>query len=101
MANANQMNPLSLTSEQLTFLDEERKKHFSGEGKSYSWDEVKEMIRQKKVSNDAAQEWDLLTPAQQEKIKAGIEQANTDNTKPVAEIIAMLRQKYGLNSQEN
>ena len=39
-----------LTEEQLTFLNEERKKHLSGESKSYSWDEVKEMIRKKKAS---------------------------------------------------
>ncbi len=40
----------SLTEEQLGFLNEERKKHLSGESKSYSWEEVKDMIRKRKAS---------------------------------------------------
>ena len=39
----------SLTKEQLNFLDGDRKKHLSGESVSHSWEEVKEMIRQKKL----------------------------------------------------
>ena len=97
----NHPNTTKLTAQQLAFLDEERRKHFSGEGKSYSWDEVKEMIRQKKVSNDAGQDWKQLTSILKKKIKAGIEQAYTGNTKPVAEVIARLRKKYGLSSNGN
>ncbi len=80
-----------LTAQQLAFLDEERRKHFNGESKSYSWDEVKNLIRKKRVSNDAVEDWD----------ETGIAQANAGNTKPVEEVIARLRQKYGLNSKEN
>lgn len=43
-------NSSALTTEQLAFLNNERKKHLSGESKSYNWQEVKEMIRQKKAS---------------------------------------------------
>ena len=39
-----------LTNEQLSFLNEEREKHLKGESKSYNWEEVKEMIRNKKAS---------------------------------------------------
>ena len=41
---------VTLSAEQLNFLDEERKKYLSGEGKSYNWEEVKQMIRNKKAS---------------------------------------------------
>ncbi len=88
-----------LTALQLAFLDEERRKHFNGESKSYSWGEIKEMIKKKRFSNDAVEDWHKLTPTQQEKIKAGIEQTNAGNTKPVAEVISRLRQKYGLSSK--
>jgi len=40
----------ALTEEQINFLNGERKKHLAGESKSYSWDEVKEMVRKKKAS---------------------------------------------------
>ncbi len=43
-------NTSPLTVEQLAFLDEERRKYFSGEGKSYTWNEMKEMILHKKAS---------------------------------------------------
>ena len=39
-----------LTTEQLSFLNEERRKHFSGESKSYDWEEVKKMVRKSKAS---------------------------------------------------
>jgi hypothetical protein len=39
-----------LTREQLNFLSEERKKHLNGESISRSWEEVKELIRQRKAS---------------------------------------------------
>jgi hypothetical protein len=39
-----------LTAEQLVFLNEERRKHLSGESISYNWEEVKEMIRKRKAS---------------------------------------------------
>lgn len=50
-------------------------------------------------SKESVEDWDELTLPQQEKIKAGIEQANAGNTKPVAEVISRLRQKYGLSSK--
>ncbi len=40
----------TLTEEQLVFLKKERKKHLDGESASYSWEEVKEMIRKRKAS---------------------------------------------------
>ncbi|MCD6011809.1 MAG: hypothetical protein K0Q79_1671 [Flavipsychrobacter sp.] len=39
-----------LTDEQLAFLNEERRKHLSGESKSYTWEEVKNRIRNRKAS---------------------------------------------------
>ena len=43
-------NAPRLTEKQLNFLNEERRKHLSGESKSYSWEEVKGMIRKRKAS---------------------------------------------------
>lgn len=40
----------SLTKEQISFLNEERKKHLNEESISRSWEEVKELIRQRKAS---------------------------------------------------
>ena len=40
---------LSLTEEQINFLDQEREKHLQGESHSYSREEAKEMIRNKKA----------------------------------------------------
>lgn len=40
----------ALTKEQLAFLNDERRKHLSGESASYTWEEVKQMIRHKKAS---------------------------------------------------
>ena len=37
-----------LTPEQLRILEDRRAKHLSGESKSYTWDEVKERIRNRK-----------------------------------------------------
>lgn len=39
-----------LTEEQLEVLDERRKKHLSGESKSYSWDEIKNSLGKKRIS---------------------------------------------------
>ncbi len=39
-----------LTKAELTFLNKERKLHFSGKSKSYTWEETKEFIRNKKAS---------------------------------------------------
>ena len=39
-----------LSQDELTFLNEERQKHLSGESKSYNWEEVKNMIRNRKAS---------------------------------------------------
>ncbi len=50
-------------------------------------------------SKESVEDWDELTLPQQKKIKAGIEQDNAGNTKPVAEVISRLRQKYGLSSK--
>ncbi len=36
-----------LTSEQLQILEDRREKYIRGEGKSYTWDEVKDRIRKK------------------------------------------------------
>lgn len=38
------------TDEQLMFLNEEHRKHINGESKSYTWDEVKSKIKNKKAS---------------------------------------------------
>jgi hypothetical protein len=48
-------------------------------------------------SNDDTEEWDNLSSQQQDKIMAGLEQANANKTKPVGEITARLRKKYGTN----
>jgi hypothetical protein len=48
--NIKQKKSISLTEEQTAILKEERKKHLNGESKSYSWEEVKEMIRKRKAS---------------------------------------------------
>lgn len=39
-----------LTEDQLKFLDNERRKHISGESRSYTWSEVKDNIRKKRAS---------------------------------------------------
>lgn len=39
-----------LTEEHLRILDERRKKHLSGESKSYSWDEVKNSLGKKRIA---------------------------------------------------
>lgn len=39
-----------LTDEQLAFLNEERRRHLNGEGKSYSWEQAIDMIRKRKAS---------------------------------------------------
>ncbi len=36
-----------LTKEQLAFLNEERQRHLRGKSTSYTWEQVKEMIRSK------------------------------------------------------
>ncbi len=48
--NIHEQASVSISPEQLKFLDDERQKYLSGEGRSYSWDEVKDMIRRKKAS---------------------------------------------------
>ena len=48
-------------------------------------------------SNDTVEDWEQLTPAQQQQIEAGIKQAIAGRTKPVREVTARLRKKYGLN----
>ncbi len=39
-----------LTEEHIQILDERRKKHVSGESKSYSWDEVKNSLGKKRIA---------------------------------------------------
>lgn len=39
-----------LTDEHKKILDEERRKYLSGEGKMYTWEEAKEIIKGKKAS---------------------------------------------------
>ncbi len=39
-----------LTDAQLSFLNAEHRKHINGESKSYTWDEVRNRIRNKKAS---------------------------------------------------
>jgi hypothetical protein len=39
-----------LTEEHIQILDERRKKHLSGESKSYSWDEVKNSLGKKRIA---------------------------------------------------
>ena len=90
-------NPSHLTAEQLAFLNEERRKHFNGESNSYSWEEIKEVIRRKRASKVSAEDWKQLTREQQQQIETGIRQANAGDTKPVEEVIARLRKKHGLN----
>jgi hypothetical protein len=41
---------MKLTKEQLDFLNNERQLHLSGKSQSYSWEETKEYIRNKKAS---------------------------------------------------
>lgn len=41
---------VTLTAEQLDFLNKEREMHLKGESKSYSWEEARELIRKKKAS---------------------------------------------------
>ena len=48
--NIREKNAPELTEKQLLFLNEERRKHLNGESKSYSWEDVKEMIRKRKAS---------------------------------------------------
>lgn len=38
---------ISLSEEQIDFLDKERAMYIKGEGQSYSWEEAKEIIRKK------------------------------------------------------
>ena len=49
LADAEKPSP-GLTVEQLSFLNKEHRKHVNGETKSYSWEEVKDMIRKRKAS---------------------------------------------------
>ena len=46
---------------------------------------------------NSADEWDKLSPQLQQKIQAGLSQANAGMTTPVAAITDRLRKKYGLN----
>ena len=39
-----------LTEEHIKILDERRKKHLSGESKSYSWDDVKDSLGKKRIA---------------------------------------------------
>ena len=39
-----------LSSEQIKILDQEKRKHLTGNSKSYNWEEAKEIIRSKKKS---------------------------------------------------
>ena len=48
-------------------------------------------------SKENTEEWAELPDWQKEKISAGILQANTNMTKPLSEVTARLRKKYGLN----
>jgi hypothetical protein len=48
--NISERNATSLTPEQLAFLEKERREHLAGIGRSYSWDEAKQIIRRKKAS---------------------------------------------------
>jgi len=48
--NIHESSHFSFSKEQLDFLYNERKKHLSGESISYNWEEVKDMIRNKKAS---------------------------------------------------
>jgi hypothetical protein len=48
---------VTLSEEQVDFLDEEREKHLKGESKSYSWEEAKEIIRNKKSRGGKLYKW--------------------------------------------
>ncbi len=43
-------NASELSNDQLAILDVERRRYLNGEGNSYSWEQVKEMIRKRKAS---------------------------------------------------
>ena len=45
----NDKKQVGLTEKELIFLNEQRAKHINGESKSYTWDEVKTAIRQRKA----------------------------------------------------
>jgi len=38
----------TLSAEQIALLDEERRRHLAGESESYSWDETKALIRNRR-----------------------------------------------------
>lgn len=40
-----------LSKKQISFLEEERKEYISGKGKSYSWEEAKQLIRKNRSSS--------------------------------------------------
>ena len=46
---------------------------------------------------ESVEDWDQLTLPQRQKIEAGVKQANAGQTKPLTEVTARLRKKYGLN----
>jgi hypothetical protein len=46
--NIHEKAALGLTGEQLRFLNEEHRKHISGESKSYTWNEIKSKIKSKR-----------------------------------------------------
>ena len=48
-------------------------------------------------SNDTPEEWTIMTALQKAKIEKGIAQADAGITRPLNEVTARLRQKYGLN----
>ena len=48
--NIHENSHVAFSKEQLDFLYDERKKHFSGESMSYNWEEMKDMIRNRKAS---------------------------------------------------
>jgi len=48
-------------------------------------------------SHDTPEEWAAMTALQKAKIEKGIAQADAGITRPLNEVTARLRQKYGLN----
>lgn len=44
--------PYALSEERMRIVEEERAKYLRGEGRSYSWDEVKQMAKEKRRPGD-------------------------------------------------
>jgi len=52
MVQEHRHQPYELSDEQMKIVEEERAKYLRGEGRTYSWEEVKQMAKEKRWPDD-------------------------------------------------